>query len=44
VPVAVQNKRGGGVWQVLKGTMLFIFITDFIMMALNLILAGIFYF
>jgi hypothetical protein len=44
VPVAIQNKRGGGVWQVLKGTMLFIFITDFIMMALNLILAGIFYF
>jgi hypothetical protein len=44
VPVAVQNKRGGGVWQVLKGTMLFIFISDFIMMALNLILAGIFYF
>jgi hypothetical protein len=44
VPVAIQNKRGGGVWQVLKGTMLFIFISDFIMMALNLILAGIFYF
>lgn len=44
VPVAIQNKRGGGVWQVLKGTMLFIFITDFIMMALNLILALIFSF
>jgi hypothetical protein len=44
VPVAIQNKRGGGVWQVLKGTMLFIFISDFLMMALNLILAGIFYF
>ena len=44
VPVAIQNKRGGGVWQVLKGTMLFIFITDFIMMALNLILAATFFF
>jgi hypothetical protein len=43
VPVAIQNKRGGGVWQVLRGTMLFIFVTDFIMMAVNLILA-IFYF
>ena len=44
VPVAIQNTHGGGVWQVLKGTMLFIFISDFIMMALNLILAGIYYF
>jgi hypothetical protein len=44
VPVAVQNKRGGGVWQVLKGTMLYIFITDFILMALNLTLAVIFSF
>ena len=39
VPVAIQNMRGGGVWQVLKGTMLFIFISDFTMMALNLILS-----
>ena len=38
VPVAIENRRGGGVWQVLKGTMLFIFVTDFIMMTLNLIL------
>lgn len=44
VPVAIENKRGGGVWQVLKGTMLFIFISDFIMMALNLILAAIYFF
>ncbi|PCJ45654.1 MAG: hypothetical protein COA99_04450 [Moraxellaceae bacterium] len=43
VPVAIQNKRGGGVWQVLKGTMLFIFITDCIMMLLNLVLAGLFF-
>jgi hypothetical protein len=41
LPVAIQNKRGGGVWQVLKGTMLFIFVTDFVMMTLNLVLAGI---
>ena len=39
VPVAIQNRSGGGVWQV-KGTMLFIFITDFIMMVLNLGIAG----
>lgn len=44
VPVAIQNKRGGGVWQVLKGTMLFIFVSDFIMMWLNLILAAMFFF
>ncbi|MEH6591532.1 MAG: hypothetical protein V7746_14825 [Halioglobus sp.] len=43
VPVAIENKRGGGVWQVLNGPMLFIFIIDFIMMALNLTLAAIFY-
>jgi hypothetical protein len=43
VPVAIQNTRGGGVWQVLKGTMLFIFITDFVMMVLNLVLAIIFF-
>ena len=39
VPIAIQNRSGGGVWQV-KGTMLFIFITDFIMMVLNLAIAG----
>lgn len=39
VPIAIQNRRGGGVWQV-KGLMLFIFITDFVMMALNLVAAG----
>ncbi len=42
VPVAIQNRKGGGVWQVLKGTMLFIFTTDFVLMVLNLIAAGIF--
>jgi hypothetical protein len=43
VPVVIANRRGGGVWQV-KGTMLFIFVTDFIMMSLNLILSAIFFF
>ncbi len=43
VPVAIQNTRGGGIWQVLKGTLLFIFVTDFIMMALNLWLAALLY-
>ena len=40
VPVAIQNRRGEGIWQVLKGTMLFIFVNDFIMMMLNLVLAA----
>jgi len=40
LPIVIHNKRGGGVWQVLKGTMLFIFVTDFILMALNLVLAS----
>jgi len=44
VPVAIQNKRGGGIWQVLKGTMLFIFVTDFVMMVLNLLLSAWLYF
>lgn len=39
VPVAIQNRRGEGVWQV-KGLMLFIFITDFTLMTLNTLLAG----
>ena len=43
VPVALANRRGGGVWQVLKGTMLFIFITDFVLMTLNVLAAIIFF-
>ncbi len=39
LPVALENRKGGGVWQVLKGTLLFIFVTDFVMMVLNLGLA-----
>jgi hypothetical protein len=42
IPVAIANRRGGGAWQV-KGTMLFIFATDFIMMSLNLALAVIYF-
>lgn len=40
LPVAIHNRHGGGVWQVLQGTMLFIFIVDFILTALNLALAA----
>ena len=36
VPIALANRKGGGAWPV-KGTMLFIFITDFVMMIANLI-------
>ncbi len=38
VPVALQNRRGEGVWQV-KGLMLFIFVTDFTLMMFNGVLA-----
>lgn len=38
IPVAIQNRSGGGVWQV-TGTMLFIFVTDFVMMCVNLAVA-----
>lgn len=44
VPTALENRQGGGVWQVLKGTMLFIFVTDFVMMTLNAVLAGCYWF
>ncbi len=43
VPVALQNRRGEGVWQV-KGLMLFIFITDFTLMIANAALAAIYFF
>lgn len=35
LPVAIQNRKGEGIWEVLKGTMLFIFITDFVLMTAN---------
>ena len=43
VPVFLQNRRGGGVWQV-RGLMLFIFITDFSLTALNGAFAAFLYF
>ena len=41
VPVALQNRRGEGVWQV-KGLMLFIFVTDFVLMSANAVLAALY--
>ena len=35
VPIALENRKGKGVWQV-KGLMRFIFITDFVLMIANL--------
>lgn len=43
VPTALENRQGRGVWQVLRGTMLFIFVTDFVMMSLNGVLAAIYF-
>lgn len=43
VPIAFQNRRGEGVWQV-QGLMLFIFITDFTLMVLNAALAAFYFF
>ena len=43
VPIALQNRRGEGVWQVFKGVMLLIFITDFTLMILNAVLATIYF-
>lgn len=40
VPIALKNRRGEGVWQVLKGTMLFIFVNDFLLMVFNAIFAA----
>ena len=37
VPIAIENRKGRGVWQV-KGLMLFIFITDFVLMIANIAL------
>ena len=35
VPMALQNRRGGGLWNVFKGVMLRIFVIDFALMILN---------
>lgn len=39
VPIALENRQGGGAWQVLGGLMLFIFVVDFMLMVLNAVLA-----
>ena len=40
LPIAIQNRRGEGVWQVLKGLILFIFVVDFLLMAANFSLSA----
>ena len=39
VPVALENRNGGGVWRV-EGRMRFIFVTDFVLMVANAAAAG----
>lgn len=39
IPMAVQNRRGEGVWNVFKGVMLRIFVIDFALMVFNAVLA-----
>lgn len=41
VPIALENRKGKGVWQV-KGLMRFIFITDFVLMIANFAMVGIY--
>ena len=42
VPIALQNRKGAGVWQV-AGTMRFIFVTDFILMVANAVAAALYF-
>ncbi|MCR9077729.1 MAG: hypothetical protein NXH78_01395 [Hyphomonadaceae bacterium] len=39
VPMAMQNRRGGGLWPVFKGVMLLIFVIDFTLMVANAAMA-----
>lgn len=39
VPMALENRRGGGLWNVFKGVMLLIFVLDFTLMVANAALA-----
>ncbi len=41
VPMALQNRRGEGLWIVCKGVMLRIFVIDFVLMVLNAALAAV---
>ncbi|MCR9224422.1 MAG: hypothetical protein NXH70_10150 [Hyphomonas sp.] len=40
VPMALKNRRGGGLWNVFKGVMLLIFVIDFTLMIANAALAA----
>ena len=42
VPIALQNRRGAGAWNVFKGVMLFIFVIDFVLMVLNAVFSAMF--
>ncbi|WP_164115744.1 hypothetical protein [Sphingorhabdus sp. Alg239-R122] len=39
IPMALQNRRGNGLWNVFKGVMLRIFVIDFTLMVFNTVLA-----
>ena len=39
IPMALQNRKGGGLWNVFKGVMLQIFVIDFVLMVLNALAA-----
>ncbi|MEL6688259.1 MAG: hypothetical protein AAFP97_11650 [Pseudomonadota bacterium] len=39
IPMALQNRRGEGLWRVFKGVMLRIFVIDFVLMIANAALA-----
>lgn len=43
VPIALENRKGKGVWRV-EGKMRFIFVTDFVLMIANATAAGIYLF
>ena len=40
VPIALQNRRGSGAWNVFKGVMLRIFVIDFVLVVFNGVLAA----
>ena len=44
VPMALQNRRGTGLWNVFEGVMLRIFVIDFILMAFNAVVSATYFF
>ena len=44
VPMALQNRRGGGLWNVFEGVMLRIFVIDFVLMVFNAVVSAIYFF